>query len=52
MDRCCKIVLTGGPGGGKTTAADLYRREIGDEVVIVPEAVVVSKGLEPLIHPL
>jgi len=34
----CRIVLTGGPGGGKTTAADLYRREIGDRVVIVPEA--------------
>jgi predicted ATPase len=31
-------VLTGGPGGGKTTAADLFRREIGDRVVIVPEA--------------
>jgi len=30
--------LTGGPGGGKTTAADLYRREIGEDVVIVPEA--------------
>jgi predicted ATPase len=39
MDKkCCRVVLTGGPGGGKTTAADLYRREIGDEVVIVPEA--------------
>ncbi len=38
MKRCCRIVLTGGPGGGKTTAADLYRREIGDNVVIVPEA--------------
>ncbi len=36
--KCCRIVLTGGPGGGKTTAADLYRREIGDDVVIVPEA--------------
>jgi len=35
--RCC-IALTGGPGGGKTTAADLFRREIGDRVVIVPEA--------------
>jgi predicted ATPase len=35
---CCRIVLTGGPGGGKTTAADLYRREIGEGVVIVPEA--------------
>lgn len=33
-----RIVLTGGPGGGKTTAADLFRREIGDDVVIVPEA--------------
>lgn len=32
------MVLTGGPGGGKTTAADLYRREIGDDVVVVPEA--------------
>jgi predicted ATPase len=31
-------VLTGGPGGGKTTAADLFRREIGDRVVNVPEA--------------
>lgn len=38
MNSCCRIVLTGGPGGGKTTAADLYRREIGEEVVIVPEA--------------
>ena len=38
MKKCCRIVLTGGPGGGKTTAADLYRREIGEEVVIVPEA--------------
>lgn len=36
--RRCRIVLTGGPGGGKTTAADLFRREIGDRVVIVPEA--------------
>lgn len=36
--KCCKIALTGGPGGGKTTAADLFRREIGDEIVIVPEA--------------
>lgn len=31
-------MLTGGPGGGKTTAADLFRREIGNRVVIVPEA--------------
>ncbi len=33
-----RIVLTGGPGGGKTTAADLFRREIGDRVIVVPEA--------------
>jgi predicted ATPase len=34
----CRIVVTGGPGGGKTTAADLFRRELGDRVVVVPEA--------------
>jgi predicted ATPase len=34
----CRIVLTGGPGGGKTTAADLFRREIGERVVVVPES--------------
>lgn len=34
----CRIVVTGGPGGGKTTAADLFRREIGERVVVVPEA--------------
>jgi predicted ATPase len=34
----CQIVLNGGPGGGKTTAADLFRREIGESVVMVPEA--------------
>lgn len=33
-----RIVLTGGPGGGKTTAADLMRREVGKRIVIVPEA--------------
>jgi predicted ATPase len=36
--RQCRIVLTGAPGAGKTIAADLFRREIGDRVVIVPEA--------------
>jgi len=36
--KCHRIVLTGGPGGGKTTAADLMRREVGDRIVIVPEA--------------
>ena len=39
--KCCRDVLTGGTGGGKTTAADLFRREIGDRVVIVPEAVTI-----------
>ena len=34
----CRIVVTGGPGGGKTTAADMFRREIGERIVIVPEA--------------
>jgi predicted ATPase len=33
-----RIALSGGPGGGKTTAADLFRRELGDGVVVVPEA--------------
>ena len=37
-NRVSRIVLTGGPGGGKTTAADLFRREIGDSVVVVPES--------------
>ncbi len=32
-----RIALTGGPGGGKTTAADLFRREVGEKVVVVPE---------------
>lgn len=38
MVKCCRVVLTGGPGGGKTTAADLFRREIGEQIVIVPES--------------
>ena len=36
--RPLRVALTGGPGGGKTTAADLFRREVGEKVVIVPEA--------------
>lgn len=36
--RCLKIVLTGGPGGGKTTALDLFRRELTDKICVVPEA--------------
>lgn len=38
MSKCHRVVLTGGPGGGKTTAADLFRREMGEKVVVVPEA--------------
>lgn len=33
-----RIALTGGPGGGKTTAADLFRRELKGRVILVPEA--------------
>lgn len=33
-----KIVITGGPGGGKTTALDLIQREFRSRVKIVPEA--------------
>jgi predicted ATPase len=38
LQKRCRIALTGGPGGGKTTAADLFRRELGPRVVVVPEA--------------
>jgi predicted ATPase len=34
----CRIALTGGPGGGKTTAADMFRREVGERVIVVPES--------------
>ena len=40
----CRIALTGGPGGGKTTAADLFRRELGERVVIVPESATILFG--------
>lgn len=33
-----KIVLTGGPGGGKTTAVDLFHREFSKDISVVPEA--------------
>lgn len=33
-----KIVITGGPGGGKTTALDLFQREYRGKVKIVPES--------------
>ncbi len=49
----CRIVVTGGPGGGKTTAADLFRREIGERVVVVPEAATLlfSGGFPRTIEP-
>ncbi|MFM2176199.1 MAG: hypothetical protein RL015_297 [Verrucomicrobiota bacterium] len=47
----CRIVLTGGPGGGKTTAADLFRRELGDQVILVPEvATMLFSGGFPRVH--
>ena len=33
-----KIVVTGGPGGGKTTALDLFKREFTNKIAVVPEA--------------
>ncbi len=33
-----RIVITGGPGGGKTTALDLFKRELLEKVVVVPES--------------
>lgn len=38
------IVVTGGPGGGKTTALDLFQRELKGEVKIVPEAATLLFG--------
>lgn len=33
-----RVVVTGGPGGGKTTALDLFRRELCEQIAVVPEA--------------
>jgi len=33
-----KIVITGGPGGGKTTALDLFKRELHGKAWIIPES--------------
>ena len=33
-----KIVLTGGPGGGKTAVLDMLRHELCEHVAILPEA--------------
>ncbi len=38
IQRTPRIAVSGGPGGGKTTAADLFRRELGDCIVVVPES--------------
>ncbi|CAM2785360.1 AAA family ATPase [Vibrio mytili] len=52
--RQLQVVVTGGPGGGKTTALDLFRRELKDQIVVVPEAAtllfsggVMRSGTEP-----
>lgn len=39
-----RIVVTGGPGAGKTTAIDLFRRELGPRLVVVPEAATMLLG--------
>ena len=41
MKKQIKVVVTGGPGGGKTTALDLFRRELCDKLATVPEAATV-----------
>jgi predicted ATPase len=43
-----RIVITGGPGGGKTTALDLFRRELSGKIESVPEAatMIFSGGIE------
>lgn len=38
------IVVTGGPGGGKTTVLDLFQRELKSAVKIVPEAATMLFG--------
>lgn len=39
-----RIAVTGGPGAGKTTAIDLFRRELGPRVTMVPEAATMLLG--------
>lgn len=38
MNKVCKIAITGGPSGGKTTLIENLRRELGQKCTIVPEA--------------
>lgn len=43
-----KIALSGGPGGGKSTAAELFKREYKDHISLVPEvATLLFKGGYP-----
>ena len=43
-----KIALTGGPGGGKSTAAELFKREYKELISLVPEvATLLFKGGYP-----
>jgi predicted ATPase len=39
-----RVVVTGGPGGGKTTAVDMFRREMGPALTVVPEAATILFG--------
>ncbi len=48
LPRVHKIALTGGPGGGKSTAAELFKREYKDFISLVPEvATLLFKGGYP-----
>ena len=33
-----RIAVSGGPGGGKTTAVDLFQRELGESIIVIPES--------------
>ncbi|SEF56890.1 AAA family ATPase [Vibrio hangzhouensis] len=47
MKKQLQVVVTGGPGGGKTTALDLFQRELCEKIAVVPEAATVlfSQGI-------
>lgn len=42
--RCRFVVLTGGPGAGKTAILDIARRSLGQRVVVLPEAASILFG--------
>lgn len=56
MKKQIKVVITGGPGGGKTTALDLFKRELHEKIAVVPESATIlfcggverTEDLEPL----